>query len=188
MDATSVAPQAWSDWVEALTAMFAPPNLLANFCREIATLRQSNEKHPGESVDQYAFRIISLFTGLYTEAARTTPRISPPRFFIGSDWRLLFLETGYCHRSESNKYERTLLTRSHQRKTELVDTRQINYMVSMLQIYLRSCPRLLLLLKISWKRALTTYRQPSPRVRAAQASQTWSLENEAPGYPGSSQQ
>ena len=27
MDVTPVAPRSWSDWVEALTAMFAPPNL-----------------------------------------------------------------------------------------------------------------------------------------------------------------
>ena len=31
MDVTPVAPQTWSDWVESLTAMFAPPNL---FCAE----------------------------------------------------------------------------------------------------------------------------------------------------------
>ena len=73
LDFTPVAPRSWSDWVEALTAMFAPPNLLANLCREIATLRQSDEKHPGENVDQYALRISSLFTRLLTEAARTTP-------------------------------------------------------------------------------------------------------------------
>ena len=42
-DVTPVAPRSWSDWVEALTAMFAPPNLLANLCREIATLRQRDE-------------------------------------------------------------------------------------------------------------------------------------------------
>ena len=53
MDVTPVAPRSWSDWVEALTAMFAPPNLLANLCRDIATLRQRDEKHPGENVDQY---------------------------------------------------------------------------------------------------------------------------------------
>ena len=73
MDVTPVAPRSWSDWVEALTAMFAPPNLLANLCRDIATLRQRDEKHPGENVDQYALRISSLFTRLLTEAARTRP-------------------------------------------------------------------------------------------------------------------
>ena len=74
MDVTPVAPQSWSDWVEALTAMFAPPNLLANLCREIATLRQSDEKHPaGGNVDQYTLCISSLFTRLLIEAARTTP-------------------------------------------------------------------------------------------------------------------
>ena len=39
MDVTPVAPQTWSDWVEALTSMFFSPNPLANFCRDIATLR-----------------------------------------------------------------------------------------------------------------------------------------------------
>ena len=73
MNITPVAPRSWSDWVEALTAMFAPPNLLANLCRDIATLRQRDEKHPGENVDQYALRISSLFTRLLTEAARTRP-------------------------------------------------------------------------------------------------------------------
>ena len=73
MDVTPVAPGSWSDWVEALTAMFGPPNLLANLCREIATLRQSDEKHPGENVDQCALRTSSLFTRLLTEAACTTP-------------------------------------------------------------------------------------------------------------------
>ena len=67
--------------MEALTAMFAPPNLLANLCREIATLRQSDEKHPGENVDQYALRISSLFTRLLTEAARTTPLGKSPQTF-----------------------------------------------------------------------------------------------------------
>ena len=75
MDITPFPPQTWNDWVEALTAMFAPPNLLANLCQEIATLRQSVEKHPGENVDQCALRISSLFTLLLAEAARTTPEI-----------------------------------------------------------------------------------------------------------------
>ena len=39
IDVTPVAPQTWSDWVEALMVMFAPPNLLSNLCREIATVR-----------------------------------------------------------------------------------------------------------------------------------------------------
>ena len=57
------------------------PNLLANLCREIAILRQSDEKHPGENVDQYALRISSLFTKLLTEAARTTPLGKSPHIF-----------------------------------------------------------------------------------------------------------
>ena len=40
MDVTPVAPQTWIDWVKALTAMSAPPNLLADLCRAISTLRQ----------------------------------------------------------------------------------------------------------------------------------------------------
>ena len=81
MDITPVTPQTWSDWVEALTAMFTPPNLLANLCREIATLRQSDEKHPGENVDQHALRISSFFTRLLTEAARTTPQTKSAQIF-----------------------------------------------------------------------------------------------------------
>ena len=71
--------------MEALTAMFAPPKLLANLCREIATLRQSDEKHPGENVDQYALRISSLFTRLLAEAARITPLSKSAQIFGGSD-------------------------------------------------------------------------------------------------------
>ena len=41
--------------------------------RHRAALRQRDEKHPGENIDQYALRISSLFTRLLTEAARTTP-------------------------------------------------------------------------------------------------------------------
>ena len=67
--------------MEALTAMFAPPNLLANLCREIATLRQSDEKHLRENVDQYALRISSLFTRLLTEEARTTPPTESEQIF-----------------------------------------------------------------------------------------------------------
>ena len=86
MDVTPVAPRSWSNWVEALTEMFAPPNLLANLCRDIATLRQSDEKHPGENVDRYTLRISSLFTRLLTEAARTTPpRENLYRFLLGKN-------------------------------------------------------------------------------------------------------
>ena len=38
-------------WVEVLMAMFAPPNLLSNVCRKIATVRQGGIEHLGESVD-----------------------------------------------------------------------------------------------------------------------------------------
>ena len=94
MDVTPVAPRSWSDWVEALTAMFAPPNLLANLCREIATLRQRDQKHPGANVDQYALRISSLFTRLPTEAARTTPMGKSPHTFAWERLKKAVLENG----------------------------------------------------------------------------------------------
>ena len=94
MDVTPVVPRSWSDWVEALTAMFAPPNLLANLCRDIATLRQRDEKHPGENVDQYALRISSLFTRLLTEAARTIPIGKSPQFFAWERLKIAVFENG----------------------------------------------------------------------------------------------
>ena len=94
MDVTPVAPRSWSDWVEALTAMFASPNLLANLCREIATLWQRDEKHPGENVDQYALRISSLFTRLLTEAARTTPMGKSPQISAWERLRIAVFENG----------------------------------------------------------------------------------------------
>ena len=57
-----VAPQTCIDWVEALTVMFAPPDLLSNSCGEIATIRQCGTEQPGQNVDQYALRISSIFT------------------------------------------------------------------------------------------------------------------------------
>ena len=94
MDATPVAPQTWSDWVKALTVMFSPPNLLANLCREIATLRQSDEKYPGENVDQYALRISSLFTRLLAEAARTTPPTKSVQMFAWERLKIAAFENG----------------------------------------------------------------------------------------------
>ena len=94
MDVTPVAPQSWSDWVEALTAMFAPPNLLANLCREIGTLRQSGEKHPGENVHQYALHISSLFTRLQTEAARTAPPTKSAQIFAWERLKIVVFENG----------------------------------------------------------------------------------------------
>ena len=94
MDVTPVAPRSWSDWVEALTAMFAPPNLLANLCRDIATLRQRDEKHPGENVDQYALRISSLFTRLLTEAARTRPIEKSSHIFAWERLKIAVFENG----------------------------------------------------------------------------------------------
>ena len=142
MDVTPVAPRLWSDWVEALTAMFSPPNLLENVYREIATLRQSDEKHPGENVDQYALRIIGLFTRLLTEAARTTPLGKSPQIFAWERLKIAVLETGHFQRSDLNKYEGIPLTRLHPREIELENTHQTTYMGSML----RTCPRLCLLL------------------------------------------
>ena len=40
-----------------MTAMFAPPNLLSNLCRQIATMKQGDTEHPRKSVDQYALRV-----------------------------------------------------------------------------------------------------------------------------------
>ena len=47
VDVILVAPQIWSDWEEPMTAMFAPPNLLSNLCREFATVRQGGKEHLG---------------------------------------------------------------------------------------------------------------------------------------------
>ena len=94
MDVTPVVPRSWSDWVEALTVMFAPPNLLANLCREIATLRQSDEKHPGGNVDQYALRISSLFTKLLTEATLTTPPGKSAQIFASERLKIAVFENG----------------------------------------------------------------------------------------------
>ena len=80
--------------MEALTAMFAPSNLLANLCREIATLRQYDKKHPGENVDQYALRISSLFTRLLTEAARTTPPGKSTQTFAWERLKIAVFENG----------------------------------------------------------------------------------------------
>ena len=94
MNVTPVAPRSWSDWVETLTAMFAPPTLLANLCRAIVTLRQRDGKHPGENVDQCALRISSLFTRLLTEAARTTPIGKSPQFFAWERLKIAVFENG----------------------------------------------------------------------------------------------
>ena len=70
------------------------PNLLANLCREIVTLRQRDEKHPGENVDQYALRISSLFTRTLTEAARTTPQEKSPQIFAWERLKIAVFENG----------------------------------------------------------------------------------------------
>ena len=59
-DVIPVAPQPWNDWVEAFTAMFAPPNLLSNLCRKVATIRQGEVKHLGESLEHYAIKNIYI--------------------------------------------------------------------------------------------------------------------------------
>ena len=94
MDVTPVAPRSWSEWVEALTAMFTPPNFLANLCGEIATLWQSDEKHPGENVDQYALRISNLSTRLLTEATRTTPPGKSAQIFVWERLKVGVFENG----------------------------------------------------------------------------------------------
>ena len=72
--------------------MFAPLNLLVNLCREIATLTQSDEKHTGKNVDQYALRIGSLFTRLLAEAARTTPPTKSAQIFAWERQKIVVFE------------------------------------------------------------------------------------------------
>ena len=61
---------------------------------DIATLRQRDEKHPGENVDQYALRISSLFTRLLTEAACTTPMKKSPHTFEWERLKIAVFENG----------------------------------------------------------------------------------------------
>ena len=65
--------------------MFAPPNLLATLSREIATIRQWENHHLGETVDQHALRISSVFTPLLTEVKRTASPTQPPETFNEND-------------------------------------------------------------------------------------------------------
>ena len=74
--------------------MFAPPNLLANLCQEITTLRQSDEKHPGKNVDQCALRISSLFTRPLAEAARTTPPTKSDQIVAWERLKIVVFENG----------------------------------------------------------------------------------------------
>ena len=83
--------------MEAFTAMFAPLYILANLCREIAKLRQSDEKYSGENIDQYALRISSLFTRLFAEAARTTPPTKSAQSFAWERLKIAVFKAGYYH-------------------------------------------------------------------------------------------
>ena len=94
IDVTPVAPLTWSDWVEALTAMFAPPNLLSNLCREIVAIKQGDMEHPGESVDQYTLCISSFFTRLLAESQRTAPPNKSPKVFAWERLKIAVFEDG----------------------------------------------------------------------------------------------
>ena len=95
IDVVPVAPQTWSDWIEALTAMLAPLNLLSNLCRGIVTIKQGGTEHPGESVDQYALRISSIFTQLLAESQRTTPSNKPPDCFAWERLKIAIFENEF---------------------------------------------------------------------------------------------
>ena len=65
--------------------MFAPPNVLATLSRKIATIRQCGKHHLGETVDQYALRISSIFTPLLTGVKRTASPTQSPETFNEND-------------------------------------------------------------------------------------------------------
>ena len=88
-------PRLWRDWVKTLTAMFAPPNLLSNSCRETAPIKQGGTEHPGESVGQYALRISSLFNRLLAESHRTAPSKKSPNIFAWERLKTYDFENGF---------------------------------------------------------------------------------------------
>ena len=190
MGVTPVAPQTWNDWVEALTAMFFPPNLLAHLCREIATLRQSDEKHPGENVDQYALRISSLFTRLLAEATRTTPPTVSAQIFTWerlevavSENRLLSsiiieqIREDPAHSFASVRYRARKHTSNN---LHGVNATNLSSVVS--------TPLPSFSVGDATRRRAGNHCFAGRSARAAQASKTWSLQNGAPDYPRSSRQ
>ena len=91
--------------------MFAPPNLLSNLCRGIATTKQGGTERLGESVDQYALRISSPFTRLLAESQRNAPFDKSPEIFAWKRLKIAVFENG-CRRSESRKHGKIPLTPS----------------------------------------------------------------------------
>ena len=88
------APQTWSDWVEALTVIFAPSNRLSNLCREITTVKNGGTEDLGESVEQYALYISSIFIRLLAESKRTAPSNQSPQLFVWKRLKIAVFENG----------------------------------------------------------------------------------------------
>ena len=76
--------------------MFPPPNLLANLCREISIMRQGEKKQPGETVDQYALRMSSVFTQVLPEAKRTAPPTQSSKRFAWEILKIAVFVNGLC--------------------------------------------------------------------------------------------
>ena len=74
--------------------MYAPPNLLSNLYREIATIKQGGTEHLGESVDQYTLRISSLFTRLLAESQGTAPSNKSSKVFAWERLKTAAFENG----------------------------------------------------------------------------------------------
>ena len=72
--------------------MFAPPKLLSNLCRETATVRHGGKEHLGESVDQYAFCISSLFTRLLAVSKPTASSTQKSEMFAWECLKLAVFE------------------------------------------------------------------------------------------------
>ena len=191
MDVTPVAPRSWSDWVEALTAMFAPPNLLENLCQEIAILRQSDKQHPGENIDQYALRISSLFTRLLTETARTTPLGKSPQIFAWERLKIDVFEKGLLPaiRVEQIREDPAPSFASARDKSSITRIKQLTwgqwYELVLSCVY-SSC---------SENSVGDTTRQRAGNhcltdrsANTAQEAEPWSLQIRAPGDPGATRQ
>ena len=94
IDVSPVVPHTCSDWVEALTTMFAPPYLLSNLCRDVTSVRQGGTENFGESADQHALRISSLFKRLLPELKRTAPSNKSPQSFAWKRSEIAVFEKG----------------------------------------------------------------------------------------------
>ena len=170
--------------------MFTPPNLLANLCRGIATLRQSDEKHPGENVDQYALRISSLFTRLLAEAARTTPPTKSTQSFAWERLKIAAFENGSLpsiriEQIREDPVHSFASARDRARRHASNNLHSANA-TNLSSVVSTSPPPLKNQLKTRLNDVQATI---ASLVEApAKAPQTWSLQNGAPGYPGSSRQ